>query len=76
MKFSLNELDEKKLLSLFVQHDKNIDYYIYLARVISENPALLSNKQIKDIEDKSDFDKKNIAFDRLEKLYQNLILKI
>ena len=69
MKFSLNELDEKKLLSLFIQHDKNIDYYIYLARVISENPALLSNKEIKDIEDKSDFDKKNIAFDRLEKLY-------
>ena len=47
MKFSLSELDEKKLLSLFVQHDKNIDYYIYLARVISENPALLSNKKIK-----------------------------
>ena len=69
MKFSLSELDEKKLLSLFVQHDKNIDYYIYLARVISENPALLSNKEIKDIEDKSDFDKKNLALDRLEKLY-------
>jgi len=69
MKFSLNELDEKKLLSLFAQHDKNIDYYIYLARVISENPALLSNKEIKDIENKSDFDKKNIVFDRLEKLY-------
>ena len=69
MIFSLNEKDEKKLVSLFIQHDKNIDYYIYLAKVLTEFPKLLTDKEIKDIEDKSDFEKKNIAFDRLEKLY-------
>ena len=70
MIFSLNEKDEKKLLSLFKQHEKNIDYYIYLSRVLSEGKQLLSQDEINKNSGKSDFEIKNLAFDKLEKLYQ------
>ena len=69
MKFSLNEKEEKKLIALFNQHEKNVDYFIYLSRVLNDNPQLLDEKVQKEIIDKSDFEKKNLAFDKLEKLY-------
>ena len=70
MKFSLTEKEEKKLLALFAQHEKNVDYFIYLSHVLTDNPQLLDEKAQKEIKDKNDFEKKNLAFDQLEKLYK------
>ena len=64
MHFSLSESDNKKLLSLFKQDEDNIDYFIYLSSVILGNKQFISNKVI---EAETDFDKKNLAFDMLEK---------
>ena len=69
MKFSLDKLEEEKLLSLFNQHDKNIDYFIYLGKIVGNDIPLLSDKEINDNKDKNDFEMKNLAFDRLEKLF-------
>ena len=46
MKFSFNEIEKKKLLALFSQHEKNLDYFIYLRKVLAESPQLLSEKEI------------------------------
>ena len=64
MHFSLSESDNKKLLSLFKQDEDNIDYFLYLYDVIVGNTQYISNKVI---EAETDFDKKNLAFDMLEK---------
>ena len=69
MKFSLSEAQEKKLIALFNQHEKNVDYFIYLSQVLTENPELIDEKEQKSAIDKNDFEKKNLAFDKLEKLY-------
>jgi len=69
MKFSLNEIDKKKLESLLIQHEKNVDYFLYLAKVIGENRPLLTNEEIIANQNKNDFEKKNLAFDKLEKLF-------
>ena len=78
MKFSLDKLEEEKLLSLFNQHDKNIDYFIYLGKIVGNDIPLLSDKEINDNKDKNDFEMKNLAFDRLEKLFPitNKFIKI
>lgn len=65
MKFSLNELEEKKLLELFEQHESNVDYFLYLYRVLVDQPQLLLEVS----KGKTDFEDKNIAFDNLEKKY-------
>ena len=70
MKFSLAEKEEKKLLALFAQHEKNVDYFIYLSRVLTDNPQLLDEKAQAKCKDKNDFEKKNLAFNQLEKLYK------
>lgn len=70
MKFSLNQNEEKTLLALFAQHEKNIDYYIYLSKIINDNHQLLSEQELKDNSGKSDFEKKQILFNNLEKLYK------
>ena len=71
MKFSLNEKEEKKLLSLFDQHEKNLDYYIYLSHIFNEKRQLLSFDELKKSANKNDFEIKNLAFDKLENLYKN-----
>ncbi len=38
MRFELNETENKKLLALFEQHEKNIDYLIYLRDLIWQEP--------------------------------------
>ena len=70
MKFSLVDKEEKKLLALFAQHEKNVDYFIYLSRVLTDNPQLLDEKAQLENKDKNDFEKKNLAFNQLEKLYK------
>ena len=69
MKFSLNENEEKKLIALFDQHEKNLDYLIYLARVFNDRPILIDKKNY-DFTNKSDFEIKKILFANLEKLYK------
>lgn len=48
MRFELNETENKKLLALFEQHEKNIDYLIYLRDLIWQEPhidsGLFANK--------------------------------
>ena len=70
MKFSLVDKEEKKLLALFAQHEKNVDYFIYVSRVLTDNPQLLDEKAQLESKDKNDFEKKNLAFNQLEKLYK------
>ena len=42
MHFELNETENKKLLALFEQHEKNIDYLLYLRDLIWQEPHLSS----------------------------------
>ena len=42
MRFELNETENKKLLALFEQHEKNIDYLIYLRDLIWQEPQINS----------------------------------
>ena len=42
MHFELNETENKKLLALFEQHEKNIDYLIYLRDLIWQEPQINS----------------------------------
>ena len=48
MRFEINETENKKLLALFEQHEKNIDYLIYLRDLIWQEPhidsGLFANK--------------------------------
>ena len=69
MKFSLNKEEEAKLLALFSQHEKNLDYYLYLREIIGEDIPLLTTKEIKEHSQESDFVIKNLAFDYLENKY-------
>ena len=40
MRFELNETENKKLLALFEQHEKNIDYLLYLRDLIWQEPQI------------------------------------
>ena len=40
MRFELNETEDKKLLTLFNQHEKNIDYLLYLRDLIWQEPHI------------------------------------
>ena len=42
MHFELNETENKKLLALFEQHEKNIDYLLYLRDLIWQKPHINS----------------------------------
>ena len=39
MVFDLNDIETKKLLAIFAQHEKNIDYLIYLRDLIWQKPV-------------------------------------
>ena len=65
MNFSLVESEEKKLLSLFKQHEINLDYLIYLRSVFIDKPVLFNGKH----ESQNDYEIKKNAFDKLSKLY-------
>ena len=40
MRFELNEEDNKKLLALFNQHEKNLDYLIYIRDLLWQEPRI------------------------------------
>ena len=65
MNFSLIESEEKKLLSLFKQHEINLDYLIYLRSVFVDKPVLFNGIH----ENQNDYDIKKNAFEKLNKLY-------
>ena len=62
MHFELNETENKKLLALFEQHEKNIDYLIYLRDLIWQEPQI----------DSGLFDNKNSFEIRMEYIKQVL----
>ncbi len=62
MRFELNETENKKLLALFEQHEKNIDYLIYLRDLIWQEPHI----------DSGLFDNKNSFEIRMEYIKQVL----
>ena len=63
MRFLMNEKETKKLVSLFNQHEKNIDYMLYLRDIIWQdlniNPLLFN--------DKNAFEKRSLFIDELLK---------
>ena len=65
MNFSLVESEEKKLLSLFKQHEINLDYLIYLRSVFIDRPVLFDGVH----ENQNDYEIKKNAFEKLNKLY-------
>ena len=65
MRFSLNKSEEKKLLSLFNQHEINLDYLIYLRSIFIHQPVLLDKKQANE----NDYETKKKAFEKLSRLY-------
>ena len=65
MNFSLKEGEEKKLLSLFDQHEINLDYLIYLRSIFLDKPVLFDEKA----DNQSDYDIKKKLFGNLEHLY-------
>ena len=65
MNFSLKEGEEKKLLSLFKQHEINLDYLIYLRSIFLDKPVLFDENT----DNQSDYDIKKKIFDKLERLY-------
>ena len=65
MRFSLSKSEEKKLLSLFNQHEINLDYLIYLRSIFLHQPVLLDDKQMNE----SDYETKKKPFEKLSCLY-------
>lgn len=64
MHFSFNNKDKEKLISLFKQHEYNLDYLIYLKDIIWQNLSF-------DIDDKglNPFEKRKALIDYLDKKY-------
>ena len=65
MNFSLKESEEKKLLSLFNQHEINLDYLIYLRSIFLDKPVLFDGNT----NEQSDYDIKKKLFNNLVRLY-------
>ena len=63
MHFELNDIDKQKVVSLFEQHEKNIDYMLYLRDLIWEN----NNIDVSLFFDKSKFEKRSLFIDELLK---------
>ena len=63
MIFDLDDKERKKIISLFNQHEKNIDYLLYLQGFIWQKPAFLKDV----IKGEDRFQKRDYLFDALEK---------
>ena len=63
MFFNLDDKESKKLISLFNQHEKNIDYLLYLQGFLWQKPAFLKGG----IKGEDRFQKRDYLFDSLEK---------
>ena len=64
MIFSCNSNEEKKLLSLLNQHEKNIDYLLYLRQIIWEKDVSFDINKAH-----NEFEKRTLLFDALNKNY-------
>lgn len=71
MKFSLKDNEEKKLLSLFNQHEANLDYIFALIDLFKINKSPLDKKTQESLEGKSDYEKKEALFNKLGVIYAN-----
>ena len=56
MRFVLNDVEKKKFVSLFEQHEKNIDYMFYLRDMVFENSNISSSL----FENKNVFEKRTL----------------
>ena len=63
MIFNLNDTEKEKLISLFNQHEKNIEYLIYLRDVIWKKPSF----DVESIKGEDQYQKRNCLFKELEK---------
>lgn len=63
MRFSLDENENKKLVSLFKQHEKNLDYLLYLQDTVWNKPAISGEFPQED----DPYKKRDFLFDNLEK---------
>ena len=63
MIFDLNDVEKKKVESLLVQHEKNLDYLLYLQHIIWQNHC--ETPLNKDLDDP--YKKRDYLFDSLEK---------
>ena len=61
MRFELDEKETKKLVSLFNQHENNIDYILYLRDIVWNNPGIKPYK----FKDKNKFEKRSSFIDEL-----------
>ena len=62
MKYSLNEKEEKALVALLDQHEKNIDYLLYLRDIVWEKEIKANTE-----ETQNEFEKRTSLFNNLEK---------
>ena len=70
MKFLLSKEEEKKLIALFEQYDNNYEYNHYVGRATYDDQYTLLGKRAKKLEKyKTALEKKDAAFDILEKVY-------
>ena len=65
MVFDLNDTEAKKLVSLLEQHEKNIDYLLYLRDIIWKKPVVSSSK----ITGNDQYQKRDYLFNELEKAH-------
>lgn len=63
MQFALEEKENQKFVSLFNQHENNIDYMLYLRDMVWNNPGIKPYK----FKDKSKFEKRSSFIDELLK---------
>lgn len=63
MRFSLNENETKKLVSLLNQHEKNLDYLLYLQGLIWKKPSFAGFSA----NDNDPYKKRDFLFENLEK---------
>ena len=65
MVFGLNDTEAKKLVSLLEQHEKNIDYLLYLRDIIWKKPVVSGGK----ITGNDQYQKRDYLFNELEKAH-------
>ena len=63
MHFSFNLEEEKKFLSLFKQHENNLDYLIYLRDIVWQNPLFKTD----DINELDQYKRRDLLFAKLKK---------
>ena len=63
MVFDLNDIERNKLISLFNQHEKNLDYLLYLQAIIWQKPVIVPENNAEE----DQYKKRDFLFEHLEK---------